>query len=126
MSCHGGAKPKAKYSLETKELAFKDPEIIAAGKPDESVFLELCELGEDDDDVMPPVKEGLLNKAQQKLLRQWIKEGAKWPASAKLERKQKKQEAEDKTWAQKAFKGTRGDSRSEAAPKAAPKVPILY
>jgi len=89
VSCHGGAKPKAKYSLETKELAFKDPDIIAAGKPDESIFLELCELGEDDDDVMPPIKEGLLNKSQQQLLRQWIKEGAKWPAGTKLERKQK-------------------------------------
>lgn len=84
VSCHGGKKPKGKFSLETKAGAFDDPEIINAGKPGDSVFVELCELAEDDDDVMPPTKEGLLNKAQQKLLRQWVQEGAKWPAGVKL------------------------------------------
>lgn len=89
VSCHGGKKPKAKYSLETKAKAFDDPEIINAGKPDDSIFLELCELPEDDDDVMPPVKNGLLAPFQVKLLRDWIKEGAKWPAGVTITQKQK-------------------------------------
>ena len=89
VSCHGGKKPKGKFSLETRAQAFDDPEIINAGKPGDSPFLELCELGEDDDDVMPPIKEGLLNPGQIDLLRRWIKEGASWPADAKLEPKKK-------------------------------------
>ena len=84
VNCHGGAKPKGKFSLETRTQAFDDPEIINAGKPGDSVFLELCKLGEDDDDVMPPTKEGLLNSTQIDLLSRWIAEGADWPADAKL------------------------------------------
>lgn len=89
VSCHSGKKPKGKYSLENREGAFEDPEIINAGKPADSYFLELCAMDEDEDDVMPPVKEGLLNSAQVDLLRRWIKEGAEWPADAKLEAKKK-------------------------------------
>ena len=89
VSCHGGKKPKGKYSLETKERAFDDPEIINAGKPDDSYFVELCELPEDDDEVMPPVKNGLLAPFQTKLIREWVKEGAKWPDGVTLTQKKK-------------------------------------
>ena len=89
VSCHGGKKPKGKYSLETKERAFDDPEIINAGKPDDSYFVELCELPEDDDEVMPPVKNGLLAPFQTKLIREWVKEGANWPDGVTLTQKKK-------------------------------------
>lgn len=89
VSCHSGKKPKGKFDLSTKEAAFSDAEIINAGNPAESVFVELCELGEGDDDVMPPVKDGLLNPAQLKLIRQWIQEGAEWPAGQTLTQQKK-------------------------------------
>jgi len=89
VSCHSGKKPKGKFSLETRQQAFDDPEIIDAANPDDSLFLELCELDEDDDDVMPPAKNGLLNTYQIKLLRQWIAEGAPWPEDARLTQKKK-------------------------------------
>jgi formylglycine-generating enzyme required for sulfatase activity/mono/diheme cytochrome c family protein len=89
LKCHGGKKPKGGLSLESRKQAFAEDEMIVPGKPDDSILFELCALPEGDDDVMPPTKEGLLNKAQVQLLKNWIQQGAKWPANAKLEAKKK-------------------------------------
>jgi formylglycine-generating enzyme required for sulfatase activity/mono/diheme cytochrome c family protein len=84
LKCHGGKKPKGGLSLESRAQAFEEDEMIVPGKPDASVLFELCALPEGDDDVMPPTKEGLLNKDQIQLLKNWIQQGAKWPAKVKL------------------------------------------
>ncbi|MBG86302.1 MAG: hypothetical protein CMO80_05310 [Verrucomicrobiales bacterium] len=89
IACHGGKKPKGGLSLESKADAMEDEDMIVPGKPEDSYLFELSALGEDDEDVMPPLKEGLLNKQQVQLLRDWIKQGAKWPGNLKLEQKKK-------------------------------------
>ena len=67
-ACHGFdvADRKADLRLDTREGAFADLggyAAVVAGKPDDSYFVELCELPEDDDEVMPPVKNGDIERA---------------------------------------------------------------
>ena len=93
VKCHGAKKQKGEYDLHTAKAIIKAGESekkpLVAGKPDESYLVKLIEMHEDDDDVMPP-KGGTLTKDQITKIKTWIKEGAKFPADAKLEDKSKK------------------------------------
>jgi len=81
LHCHGEKEQKGDYRMDTAEAAFKgeDGPVIVPGKPAESYLFELISLAEDEDDVMPPKKSGVLTKAQQEVIKAWITEGAKWP-----------------------------------------------
>ena len=76
--CHREAYKKSDYKLETRASAIADG-IIVPGDSSKSIFIELIELDNSDDDVMPPSKEKPLTKEQKQLLRDWVDEGANWP-----------------------------------------------
>ena len=74
-------KPKGGLRLDTPEeiIAFKNDDgeaNIVPGKPDESTFVKLIMLPEDDDDVMPPEgKADHLSDEEIALVKKWITEG---------------------------------------------------
>ena len=88
--CHNDKEHKGDFKITTLEEAKngggKTPGIVP-GKPDRSPVYTATVLDLDDDDVMPPKKEGKLSKAQSDLLKLWIEQGAEWPADIKLEQK---------------------------------------
>ena len=87
VSCHREDKAKGKLRLDNKEGAFKSDEVIVKGKPDDSLLYVLSALPADDDDVMPPqdsTKSYPMPAWELEILKQWIKEGAKWPDGVTL------------------------------------------
>ena len=60
---------------------------LVPGDPAKSPLYTTTVLGVDEDEVMPPKKEGLLSKEQAELLKLWIEQGANWPAGVTLEQK---------------------------------------
>lgn len=82
VKCHGPEKPKGKLRLDSREAALKggkDGVVIEPGKADKSELYRRITLPADNDDVMPN-KGDLLTKAQTDLMRDWINQGAEWPA----------------------------------------------
>lgn len=73
--CHGGSEQKGELSLATEDAAFTGgatgPALVA-GKPDESLLLEMIESGE------MPQKRPPLTTVEKQLLRTWITDGARW------------------------------------------------
>jgi len=87
IKCHGEDQKKGGLRLHTLADALKGGDsgpAFVAGKSKDSPLYTTTTLKPDDEAFMPPQKEGPLPKEQQAKLRQWIDEGAKWPASAKL------------------------------------------
>jgi formylglycine-generating enzyme required for sulfatase activity/mono/diheme cytochrome c family protein len=85
--CHNEKNMKADLNMETLEGLLKggeDGTSLVPGDPEKSSIYTLLILDEDDDDVMPPAKEGLLDKTQIALVKDWIASGAKWPEGVKL------------------------------------------
>ncbi len=89
VSCHGEKKAKAKLTLHTKKSAFESgdsaPDNIIPGDSKASYLVEVIELPDDSDELMPPKKEGgPLPKATIDLIKRWIDEGATWPEGLNL------------------------------------------
>jgi len=88
VSCHRADNAKGKLRLDEKEFAFKSKDVISPGDPEESSIYWMTTLPPDDDEIMPPIKnedkDYPLRKPEQEILKQWIKEGAKWPDGVKL------------------------------------------
>ena len=88
VSCHRADNAKGKLRLDEKEFAFKSKDVISPGDPEESSLYWMTTLPPDDDEIMPPIKnedkDYPLRKPEQTILKQWIKEGAKWPDGVKL------------------------------------------
>ena len=83
---HGPKKDKGSLRLDSLEAAKKggdEGQAIIPGNIEDSLLIERIALPADHDDIMPP-KGDPLNKAQVKLLSQWIKNGAQWPEEARL------------------------------------------
>ncbi len=82
ITCHNPNSKKSDFDMTTKASVMSTAEDLAlvASKPEESGIFILMNLPEDDDDVMPPSKQGgpLANVTVEKV-RQWIAEGADWP-----------------------------------------------
>ncbi len=86
--CHGTEKDKGDFRLHTLEDAAKGNENgpgLTPKDPTKSAIYTTLILPADDDMVMPPEKEGLLDAAQVAVIKQWIEEGADWPAGVTLE-----------------------------------------
>lgn len=83
VECHGPQQQKGHLRLDRKDGWFpegaRDHWTVEPGKPDASEMIRRIGLPAGDDDVMPNRGEPL-TKAQQDLLRQWVAEGAVWPA----------------------------------------------
>ncbi|GEP43817.1 SUMF1/EgtB/PvdO family nonheme iron enzyme [Brevifollis gellanilyticus] len=85
--CHGAEKDKGDFRLHTKEDMIKGNENgpgLTAGDLKKSAIYSTLILGHDDDMVMPPSKEGLLDKTQIEVIKGWIEQGADWPAGVTL------------------------------------------
>ena len=94
VKCHGGKRPKHKYSMETREGTIKggSSEIasIVPGDSSKSPIIALMADAVDDQDYhMPPLDKRdrypALTKEQIGLVRAWIDQGAKWPEGLVLE-----------------------------------------
>ncbi len=86
--CHGAEKDKGDFRLHTKEDMIKGNENgpgLTAGDLKKSAIYTTLILPHDDDMVMPPEKEGLLDKSQIAVIKGWIEQGAEWPAGVTLE-----------------------------------------
>jgi formylglycine-generating enzyme required for sulfatase activity/mono/diheme cytochrome c family protein len=85
--CHGAEKDKGDFRLHTREDAMKGNENgpgLTAGDPKKSAIYTTLILPHDDEMVMPPEKEGLLDKTQIEVIKNWIEQGADWPAGVTL------------------------------------------
>lgn len=91
VSCHNSEKTKGGLRFDLKAEFLKGGEggaSLVAGKPDESLMMELVTLTADDSDIMPP-EGGPLHEKEVALLRRWIAEGAVWPEGLTLVAKNK-------------------------------------
>ncbi len=88
LKCHGGEKPKGKFSLVTRADALKggnNGTSLVPGKAADSPLYSSTILSAEHENVMPPQpKEKLLTKVQTDALKSWIEQGAAWPDSVKL------------------------------------------
>ncbi len=80
ITCHGGVKQKAGFSLLFREEALGNTEsgkpAIIPGKPDESELIRRISI-EDPEERMP-YKHEPLSKEEIEILSKWIKQGAEW------------------------------------------------
>src|SRR5436190_648844 len=80
ITCHGGVRAKADFSLLFREDAMKPAKSgkypIVPGKPDESEMIK--RITNHDPDERMPYKHEPLSQHEIKILRQWIKQGANW------------------------------------------------
>ncbi len=91
VGCHNPEKTKGKLLMHTVEGLMKGGEngaIVVAGKPDESPLIKRILLAKDDEDIMPP-KDGPLAASDIEILKQWVIQGAGWPAGVTLKAKEK-------------------------------------
>jgi hypothetical protein len=89
LECHNPAKVKGKLQMHSAEAFSKGGEngaIVEPGHPEKSEFIKRITLKKGDDDLMPP-KSDPLPADQVAVLKQWVAEGAKWPAGIVLESK---------------------------------------
>ncbi len=88
--CHNDKEHKGDLNLTTLELAVKGGEngtSLTPGNSAKSTLYTSTQHSIEDDEVMPPKKEGLLAKEQTDLIKRWIDQGANWPQGVKLEQK---------------------------------------
>lgn len=78
LRCHSPGKDKGDLSLATLE-DLKANEYVIAGDPDGSSLIELVTSQNGEPPSMPQQAEPL-SKKQVSLLRQWVRQGAKWPS----------------------------------------------
>ena len=80
LPCHGGVKQNGGFSLITRDLALRKNEsgkaAIIPGNPDDSEMIR--RILSEDPELRMPHEAAPLPEAEIKLLKAWIKEGAKW------------------------------------------------
>jgi hypothetical protein len=86
--CHEGSKPKGGLSLASAERSAAGGEsgaVIVAGKPDESLLVDYIT----GDEPQMPKGERPLTALEVATIREWIADGAEWPAGLELVDKRK-------------------------------------
>jgi mono/diheme cytochrome c family protein len=89
IKCHGADRSHGELRLDTRELAFGAGDhgaIVTPGKPERSTLYTTSVLPDDDPLAMPPRDRDMLSKEQCEALKEWIKQGAKWPEGVELKR----------------------------------------
>lgn len=84
--CHSTEKPKGSLSMSTREEFLRggdSGELVVAGKPDESLLIEMVSGAKPD----MPAEGAPLTEVEVARLRRWIKAGAPWPDGFKLQEK---------------------------------------
>ena len=93
VSCHREDNDKGGVRLDNKKAAFDGEDVIIPGNPEDSSLYWTTTLPQDDELFMPPIKneekDYPLTKPEQKILFDWIKEGAIWPEEINLETKKR-------------------------------------
>ena len=82
--CHGAEEQEADLRLDQKAglfVADQEDWVVLPGNSSESELYVRISLPHDDDDIMPSEGDPL-KKAEIAIIRQWIEEGADWPAGA--------------------------------------------
>jgi formylglycine-generating enzyme required for sulfatase activity len=101
VACHREGHDKGKLRLETRDLAIKGGEkgtVLVPFDSSKSLLYTSTTLPADHDDLMPPSnKGGPMKKELIDTLKQWIDQGAYWPASAVCEPKKLAETAKDDT-----------------------------
>jgi formylglycine-generating enzyme required for sulfatase activity/mono/diheme cytochrome c family protein len=101
VACHREGEAKGKLRLDSRDLAIKGGENGAGIVPfdsEKSPVYKLTTLPADHDDLMPPAKKGgPLPKEEIQTLKDWIDQGAYWPADLVLQPKKKEAIAGDDT-----------------------------
>ena len=91
VSCHGPEQANGKLRLDSgadlHDLT-RDFPLMVAGKPEESLLLELVLLEADDEDRMPPPDEPGLSAEELADFTAWVEAGAPWPESKGPESKE--------------------------------------
>lgn len=86
LSCHNDELKQGKLSLQTRKSALKggeSGEVIVPGNPDGSYLLSLITPSKGKAEM--PKEADPLSPTEVATIRQWIEQGAKWPADFKLE-----------------------------------------
>jgi len=82
VECHGPDKQKGDFRLDSRAVAFKagsgGAPAIVPGKPDESELVRRISLPKGSDEIMPS-RGDPLTKVQIDAIREWVRQGAKWP-----------------------------------------------
>ncbi len=85
LGCHNPDKKKGDLDMSTKATTLAGGDngvVLVPFNTEKSPLYKSTTLPEDDDDVMPPKKSGLLSKDQIAILKAWIEQGAIWPDDA--------------------------------------------
>ncbi len=86
--CHGAEQKKGGLRLHTHEAALAGGDsgaVLVPGKSGDSPLYKLTLLPDDDEKVMPPrPKNARLTTAETEVLKNWIDQGAAWPAGLTL------------------------------------------
>ncbi len=86
--CHGSKEDKGDFRMHTLEDIKKGnengPGLVPGDLKASAIYTTLL-LDVEDDMVMPPKKEGILEKSQIEVIKAWIEQGAEWPAGVVLE-----------------------------------------
>ncbi|MCA9213560.1 MAG: SUMF1/EgtB/PvdO family nonheme iron enzyme, partial [Planctomycetales bacterium] len=99
VSCHHGDDSEAGFDLTSRTSAFKSGDNAPAIKPfdaDASPLHTLTTLSKGDDSLMPPANSGgPLKEDEIAILKNWINQGAIWPASINLQPRAKEYKQPD-------------------------------
>ncbi len=86
LECHHRRYVFAGLNLESKTLAMqggRSGPVIIPGSPHQSLLYKVLLLGHDSPVAMPPTPERI-EREQQKILHDWILQGAHWPSEVRL------------------------------------------
>jgi hypothetical protein len=86
LECHHSRYVFAGLNLETKKLAMKGGRsgpVIVPGAPHQSLLYKVLLLGHENPVAMPPTPERL-EREQEQIIHDWIKQGAPWPEGVRL------------------------------------------